>query len=104
MYERAGLVGTLVWTILQVQNAPLCKELRVECVYLQGCLHYTGVFFLSSGSFKKKVRSVKITRINTKHKGFLNMGRGMCEGAGVGEWGGEGLFLLEAQDKFLFYL
>lgn len=53
---------------------------------------------------KKKVISAKITRINTNHKGFLNMERGVCEGAGVGAWGREGLFLLEAQDKFLFYL
>lgn len=37
----AGMVETLVWTILQVQSAPICKELRMDCVYLQGCLHST---------------------------------------------------------------
>lgn len=73
------------------------------CLFTRLLTLYWCIFF-KLRQFKKKVRSVKITRINTKHKGFLNMGRGMCEGAGLGEWGGEGLFLLEAQDKFLFYL
>lgn len=49
MYERAGFVGTLVWTILQVQNAPNCKELREWNVFIYKAA-YTVLGFLSSGN------------------------------------------------------
>lgn len=79
----------------------MCLFTRLLTLYLFVCFFKLKQF---NNNEKKKVRSAKITRINTKHKGFLNMERGVCEGAGVGAWGREGLFLLEAQDKFLFYL
>lgn len=61
---RAGLVGTLAGTILQVQTAPICKELRVECVYLQDCLH--GTWFPKLRQFKKKSQICK--NYKDKHK------------------------------------
>lgn len=41
LYGRVGLVGTLVMDKPPSTDAPICKELRVECVYLQGCLQGT---------------------------------------------------------------
>lgn len=58
MWPRACCVPEWAWEEHwygqppQVQNAPICKELRVECVCLQGCLH--GTWFPKFRQFKKK--------------------------------------------------
>lgn len=77
----------------------MCLFTRLLILYLFVCF-----FKLKQFNNNEKKKSQICKNYKDKHKGFLNMERGVCEGAGVGAWDREGLFLLEAQDKFLFYL